>query len=336
MRILITGCTSSQVGGNPRYRYATQAPIYERVLSGLGHEVDRRPVEPGENLDGYHRVIVFVAPGIDVWSIYQLGAWYALDARPDAFLAYEDWQVAKIAGAARTQRDRPRYLWGSSVAQQRRFFDVARKHHQEAIERTVELLALAGEVPWRLIVSVHGYGNAKLLEPILPQARRVYALDPTSALHAQGIKKSSLRERAWVLAALGSRERWVKAQRLTWKIIKFGHGGLRVANEMEIVREYARCWGVLAPEYPDPISAAGWWRPRFYYAARAGAVVLCGENDAARSWLSSPYNVGGKGIEGLSAKQRAAVADEQAEWFFRYAWSEEQLRDEMQAMIRRR
>lgn len=317
MRVLVTGGTAIHVGRKDPY--AALGRYVDAGLRALGHVVERRVVVPGEDLAGYDRVLVYLAPLADLHVTYKHGALYALGARPDALLALDDWQVAKAARSARTLVKRDlHYLWRSSIAvgQLRRYGKLS-----AATRRATErgLVELASEEPWprRVLVPLFSWGDAKAL-PLAPFPREVIPLDPSTLLLDE-IENEPLaprkRQRAWVLASLQSHERWLRFQRLSWPIHHLGYDGPRV-DERDVRSRYHLARGVVAPPYPH--TRSGWWRARVVHAAAARAVLLLG-TDALAS--EDAFALTGAEIEALTDVELNRLGEDQHVFVRGAVWS---------------
>lgn len=65
-------------------------------LVDMGHEVEHRVVEIGEDLSQYDEVIVFIAGPRQLVTTTLFNGLWAIAARPDAILAFDDWQVPEL------------------------------------------------------------------------------------------------------------------------------------------------------------------------------------------------------------------------------------------------
>jgi len=98
-KILITGFNAEQ---NERdYFQRKQLKILNshfsliRCLEDMGWQVEQRPVEQGEDLSSYDEVIVYLHSVQSFCQRLYSGLW-AVAARPDCILAFDDWQVDQV------------------------------------------------------------------------------------------------------------------------------------------------------------------------------------------------------------------------------------------------
>ena len=66
-----------------------------RVLEDLGYFVEQRPVSLGEDLSSYDEVIIYIH-SIQAFCQFLWAGLYAISARPDAIIAFDDWQFNQI------------------------------------------------------------------------------------------------------------------------------------------------------------------------------------------------------------------------------------------------
>lgn len=99
-RILITGMNKLQ---NTRNFHVQQqlkvVPSHYSLyncLVDMGHEVTQRETTIGESLSEYDKVIVFIAAPKQFAAISVFNGLWAIKARPDCILAFDDWQVQEL------------------------------------------------------------------------------------------------------------------------------------------------------------------------------------------------------------------------------------------------
>jgi hypothetical protein len=272
-----TGVIRSRLG------YAAAGPLLLAILEDLGHEVEVRPVEPGERLSAsrYDRVIVFVAPILIFGARHAYGALWALHARPDAWVAVDDWQVGYTANSYKTAaRDDCQRLWTALSANNR---PQRRAQLAKAVVRGIDRVCvkLGDQRPW-----------CRALAPLYTGARfdptrfrwpygALRGFDPSPYYRPPEIPRLAKRARRWVLAALSDHDRWLAGVAPTWPVDRYGRksaGQTRVTEAELLARVYPAAWGIIAPPYWH--AGSGWWRARYQHAIAAGSVVLCDPADA--------------------------------------------------------
>lgn len=99
-KILITGFNKNQCTRkfylNQQLKVIPSHYSLFNCLVDMGYEVEQRVVELGEDISHYDEVIIFLAgPRQLVTTVLFNGLW-ALSQRPDAILAFDDWQIQGI------------------------------------------------------------------------------------------------------------------------------------------------------------------------------------------------------------------------------------------------
>jgi hypothetical protein len=100
MKILITGFNKNQC--TRKFYLRQQLKVvpshYSLVncLTEMGHEVDQRQVELGEDLSGYDEVIVFIAGPRQLVATTVFEGLWAISQHPRCILAFDDWQVPDL------------------------------------------------------------------------------------------------------------------------------------------------------------------------------------------------------------------------------------------------
>lgn len=113
MRVLMTGFTSLQVGGTnrPISKIDVPASVVD-ALTALGHVVDWRRVEPGDNLSDYDVAWVNLAPLNSLnGRAGAMGALYALSSGLPCVGYFDDWQFGAVFNGARALVRRPEMLY---------------------------------------------------------------------------------------------------------------------------------------------------------------------------------------------------------------------------------
>ncbi len=321
MKILITGVTNVQT--NHLARYQSSPILIAEGLRALGHEVEHRGVSPdevmrGSWLDRFKRVIVYTAPLNDPYVGWQHGASCVLWKRPDAWLAFNDWQIHRVwSGFKTVHGHNHNYLWHSVMARGRKWRAEALERYRVEIE--AEMAALASD-HWkrRILVPHYPWGDVTQLHNLPPKVDQVSWVDPSSMIPYPKIKRASreLRAKRWVHAALGNQEKWLNKLELRWPIERWGWHTTRL-EEHEVVQRYAENWGMFVPRYR---SSRGWWRTRLNFAAYAGAVALPALDDAIAQTFPRAYGKTHREIEGMTHQQLGELARAQAKVMRHETW----------------
>ena len=100
MKILITGMNKAQCTRKFYLRQQLKVvPSHYSLyncLVDMGHEVDQRMVELGEDLSEYDEVIVFIAGPRQLVATTVFNGLWAISAKPDCILSFDDWQVPDL------------------------------------------------------------------------------------------------------------------------------------------------------------------------------------------------------------------------------------------------
>ena len=344
MRVLVTGMTARHVGRLDPFQGAGGEKIYHacphifvRIARSIGHDVDFREVDPREDLKEYRRVCVFVGPAVDPQMTFVHGALAALARRPDAIAFLDDWKVSTIGSAFRRMAARGRkYLWHSAFAAERPLRDFAYKDRavRKLIEDEVDRLA---DQPWdrRVVVPLHAWGDHDEI-PGCPASSERSWLDYTPGLtyppDLTSLVRKSKKERSWLLATLGTRERWVSSQAPRWPVVRYGYKAERL-SQADVMRRSCGHWGSLAPKYPH--ARASWWRPRFVYSAKTNTVVACDADEGIAKAAPQLYGLAVRYVEGFSDSQLRDLARAQSKFVRDRSWTWGDLSKAVHELLRR-
>jgi hypothetical protein len=343
-KILITGMNAAQCKRD--YFLKQELSIVPshysliRCLEDMGFEVEQRPVLLGEDLSQYHEVIVYLH---SVQSFCQRlwGGLYAIAARPNAILAFDDWQVNQIYDAFINYLDDLKD--DDTKAFRQYFFDLYQgKETQEIVksykEKYIEACQTVLNKQNRLLISAFAGGNLDLLN-LKWQTDRVFAFNP-NPYHLNRRSDNNFGEPANILAftenSIDSNDKsftwnfaslvqnktgkWLKVQNPeSWKwSIKY-YGQRRGENKQERLTESLMCkvfmemWGCLMPGYFH--SGSGWWRARPLQVADAGSILVC--DDAEGAVYGEAYvGVRAANIEAMDKSQLKAFAQLQRECLY--------------------
>jgi len=338
VKVLVTGATARHVGRldplagdrSDKKAYHACPHIFADACRRLGHEVEFRPVDPGESLADFARVCVFLGPLVDPQMTYVHGALAALARRPDAIAFLDDWKVGTIQSSFRRMAMRDHfYLWHSTFAASRPL-----RNHAFGlpIGRMIErLVGEMAEGPWkrRVVVPLHPWGDPSIIKGC-PEGERTW-LDYTPGLTppvdladvVKRVIRRRAKKKAWLLATLGTRESWVERQDLSWPVVRAGYKAVRLSQD-DVMRASAGFFGSLAPKYPH--ARASWWRPRFIYSAWTQTVVHCDPEEGIAKEAPGLYGLSPKFIEHLTPSRLIELARAQAEFVEDRSWTWSELR----------
>lgn len=332
MKILVTGMNAPHINSDRvPLRYATGLRVIVETLK-LHHEVEWRPVIPGEDLRPYHKVLVALGPPNALTAQYTYGAMWCLGRDPDTVdLVLDDHQTHQVLSGFKTvNRDHDR-LWKSILNRKGRAEVEKDPSIARVIEESVETLATASPWPWRVWAPMFPAGRADPDKLGLP-AKSWVVFDPTTWWYHANFRMSrhSLsaeeRERVWVSASLLDKSPWLLRQRREWETICLGSKklGQPRLKEEQVLRLYGACWGVIS--CPHRHAGSGWWRARYAFAALMGAVVLADHRES--SLLGDSYKLSSAtAVEKMSTDELRALAEAQSAELSRQAWKFDQLQE---------
>ena len=340
MKILVTGMTPTQAGRPGRFQWLTVPALLAEALRAGGHEVEHREYVPGEDLRPYGAVLIGLVP---VSSIAARHVYGTLDlitrchggAVPVVRYYVDDWQFDKIMGAARNKHKQG----GANL-----FTTIKGRTHREWAETPEGRLQVAlgceilATTEWPTTISVaYPWGDTSKL-PTLPAEKMIY-IDPSALCwdkYTFFAAPTEERVKRWVFGTLSDQRKWIESQHFTWPVEMVGPpptGAERTLKEPELIQLVAESWGALTPPY-RALAGTGWWRSRFLYTAKAGAVNYLDPTDAvligpATAWAANNLC----SLETLPPDRLADLARVQLEELRAVTWSREQLVEEMFAAV---
>lgn len=272
-------------------------PSHYSVLRGLrdmGYEVIQKEVKLGEDISGYDEVIFYMhSPQSFCQNLY--AGTYALSQRPDAILAFDDWQVDQIYGGIRgfaenlTRDDDYAFRQYLLDLQQTKYPIETLNKHRTDFAKGCEIML---EKSNRLLISAFDRGDLSLLN--LDWApERVFRFNP-NPYHSNRTPANNFhsgvtsifdaaidfedKQKVWNFASLVHKKtkKWLKEQNPEWPLKSYGARAKEEKSERitedEMCRRYAEQWGCLMPGYFH--SGSGWWRARPLQVADTGSILI--------------------------------------------------------------
>ena len=350
MKILITGCNKLQTTENFYLRQQLNVvPSHYsliRCLRDMGYTVEQRLVEIGEDLSDYDEVIVFLASPRQALQLAFYNGLWAIAARPNCVLAFDDWQVEDIfKGIASC--DCAENLLKEFTINQNKMCDPKcsrelLKPYTEALLQAVRQISLKSN---RLLISAFAGGDLSRLisypvglitrynpNPYHRNRRpgdygdiEIDQLPEMEQLLVPSVENDfidpSAKERKFNFSSLvqGKTAKWLKKQRVTWPIEHFGSRKEKQVRltEGDMARVYARQWGCLMPGYDH--AGSGWWRARPLQVADAHSILI-GEPAEMYVYYRDHKLAGLKAsdIESLSNKELESIALLQKKLLYKY------------------
>lgn len=307
-KILITGMNAAQCKKD--YFLGQELQVVPshysiiRCLEDMGFEVEQRAVSLGEDLSQYHDVIVYLH-SIQAFCQRLWGGLYAVAARPDAILAFDDWQINQIYKSFIDYQED--LVTDDDRAFRQYLFDLYQgKETTEQVKSYRNMYAEACKIVLskknRLVISAFARGDLSLLG-LEWDPDRIFAFNPNpyhlnrkpdnnfgEPLSIMSFVEESVNPEdkllEWNFASLVQNKtgKWLKAQNTnSWKWPINYYGQRRGENKQErltesdMCRVYAKMWGCLMPGYFH--SGSGWWRARPLQVADAGSILICDDRE---------------------------------------------------------
>jgi hypothetical protein len=338
VRILITGLTPQQCGNGTRHGYRAVVDLYAAALRWAGHTVDHRAWTPGDDLTQYDAAIIGIVPfnSIAARHVYVVCDVIGRARQSGCGLVFmvDDWNFMTLRTSVRS----------INKDTQRLFTTIKGRTYREWAETPdgramIDLVMNAMDTrPWPATLfpafSWGDHSRFKLHGAAEIPAREIVALDPTVFADPYELVKAvpDERKRSWVMGTLSNQQPWIAKLGLTWDVNYVGAKASkaeRSVKESELIQMYAESWGVLSAPYKR-ILGTGWWRNRFVYAARAGAVLMCDPAEAPQ--LGPAYQLD-HAVEILSNDELTELAVAQADALRAHVWPADQLVSELERVL---
>ena len=307
-----------------------------RCLEDMGYEVEQRPVQLGENLDHYDEVIVYIH-SIQAFCQFLWAGLYAVHARPNCIIAFDDWQFKQIYSTIETYKEK--LIEGDEGVFRQYLFDLWQgKEDPETVasyrEQYINACNIITSKENRLLVSAFAGGDLSTLD-LGWKEENVYQYNPNPyhlnrrADNGYGTGSISLdnffgddipeKEMKWNFASLVQEKtrKWLKAQQpddWKWEIVYYGAKRGKYKSERktepEMVKVFEQQWGCLMPGYFH--AGSGWWRARPLQVADAGSIII-GDKPEMMVYYQDDALAGLKvqDVEAMDATQLAATAKAQ-------------------------
>lgn len=329
MKVGLTGVTPIGVNSpHRRTNYWDLPHSMKAALEAAGHEVVwGKPLDVLEARPDYLIAQICDPRAIVANHIYDLA--YVIEKHEargrDWCFSMPDWRIPQcLKGLAYLAR-RPSYLEFPSHPQRAEMVERSPDRHRP-LERLVQRLC-DGDWPVTVIDAFDWGSDAPMLvnkSNFGPNS--FYRVDdlPYYPVPERTVPEET-RERAWSYAVLWDYAWWGERLNNTWPIITLGQP--KRLPEQELLVEYQRRWGLLAPQYD--FRGAGLTRPRYKHAARLGLVLYADPGEI-------PYPAYDKQISEIEAMWPAELRElalKQAEAFDSFAGTEEELQRRMVELV---
>jgi len=345
MKILVTGMNKNQVTEN--FYLGQQLKVVPshysllRCLRAMGHEVEQRYVEIGENLSKYDRVICFLASPRQALQLAFYNGLWAIHATPKdkLILAFDDWQTEGIFKGILSCTDEESLLKEFTINQNSTDPKISRELLEPHTDILLKAVDYIGDKRARVLLSVFAGGDLSKLIDYPNQLLFGYNPNPYHRNRIPGDRgdidrvdmmyfesemlptfeedyiKPSDKERKFNFASLvqGRTARWLKKQNVSkWEIEYFGSRKEKQRRlvEGEMCQVYAEQWGCLMPGYEH--AGSGWWRARPLQVADAGSILIGEYEEMILLYNNSKLaSLQASDIEGLNDDELLSIAQAQ-------------------------
>lgn len=315
MKVLATGFSPPQCGRPTQTGYEHVSDLWVKGFRAGGADVEHRRVEPNEPLEGYDVALIGLVPPNSIAARYMYTALDVIARAHESgcglIFYVDDWRYYAIKNGLRVTVKNPR----------RRLIETQMFDNfwcrdwaiTEGWDRVCYMLECLNALPWpTTLIPAFNWGDHTKL-PTLP-TREMAVIDPSAFARKYVIDRAAdeTRRRAWVMGTFSDQRHWIDALDLTWEHDYIGtrrsKAEGKAIKEPVLVSSYGQSWGVLGAPYGH--AGSGWWRNRFVYAAKAGAVMLADPVEVAG--LGPGYHHPSHVIESMTHHELRITADAQA------------------------
>jgi len=358
-KILVTGFNKMQCTEDfffrQQFKVVPSHYALLRCLCDMGYEVEQRAVALGEDLTSYDEVIIYLhTPQAFCQNLYS-GA-YALSQRPDAILAFDDWQVDQIYRGLRAFKKN--LADKNDLAFRGYLIDLQNTQYSaETLKSYTSNFEAAAEIIFEknstLLISSFDKGDLSLLNldwnpdkivrfnPNPYHYNRTpdnnFMSDITTIFGNDVAPEDKLEE--WNFASLVQKKtlKWLKLQNVTWKVNRYGarRGAEKTKRltEDQMCRVYGEQWGCLMPGYFH--SGSGWWRARPLQIADVGSILI-GDQKELFVYYQDQFLASRRAedVEAMDLSQRASFAKQQRDALYdNHPLDKAVTRNELETMI---
>jgi len=268
-----------------------------RCLEDMGWEVEQRAVTIGEDLSKYDEVIVYLH-STNAFCQHIYDGLYAISARPNCILAFDDWQINQVLNGIYRYRaelvdkisDPYRdYIFNLYIGDSSK--EKVISHEQDYINACNIIISKTN----RLMICAFAGGDLNKMN-IGWNIERMFQYNPNPynmnrrpennfGEDAPALSmffdtsENIVKNRSWVFSSLmhDKTRKWLEKKNAKWPINIYG--SRRGKNKSERVIEPEMCkvyqanWGCLMPVYYH--AGSGWWRSRVQQVVDVGSILFC-------------------------------------------------------------
>lgn len=358
MKILITGFNNEQVHRDYFLRKEIKVLLNHysliRCLEDMGHTVEQRPVNIGEDLSVYDEVILYIH-SIQGFCQRSFDGLWVLQARPDCIVAFDDWQVIDIFRTIKNYRDD--LLEDENRAFRQYLFDLyqgttSKEKIVSMKNQFIDACDVALAKKNRLLMGVFKGGDLDLFGLEWPKDR-VFTYNPNAynlnrrpennyglggGFFADEVVRPENKKEEWIFASLVQLKtrKWIQDLKIEkWPIQYYGQrrGELKDkrVTEPEMCKVYNETWGCLMPAYYH--AGSGWWRGRVQQVADVRSIMVCDDREG-RVYGEAYVGVRPEDVENMDVSQRAALAQAQHDCLYdNHPLDKEEQKRDIQAIL---
>jgi hypothetical protein len=281
MKILVTGMNKQQCTEN--YYKTSQMKIIPSHISllaclrDMGHTVEQRIINIGENLSSYDKIICYIHNPSGFAGFVYNALWLINERKDDVILAFDDWQIDSI------------YKGISSLSDETKLFREFVRKSQENIPDNIEdytdkmLSGIDVIISKKNKMLISAFSNGDLTKLLDYDKDKLYSFNPNPYhINIQADFFFGEKEKVFNFAGLmqDKTKKWLKSQDISgWNLKQYGSrkDGQDRLTEPNMVNVYAQQWGILMPPYNH--AGSGWWRARPLQVADAGSIIIGGKEE---------------------------------------------------------
>jgi hypothetical protein len=272
----------------------------------MGYKVEHRAVDIGEDLSSYDHVICFLSSPNQLVSVKFYNGLYAIYARPDSILAYDDWQIKGIYESLLKCKDESK-LYADFI------LNVTKSTREELSKYSKEFLKAIDIIESfknKILISAfdnshieNSDGLSLLFKNLSVNIDNVYTYNPNpyhrnrtpknfgnegdedpdyveSFLDLDFCKQTVVKRRRFNFASLvqSKTKKWLNKQGAVfnktvsiknWPVDLYGSKSIDQdrLTEGQMCLVFEKDWGCLLPSYDH--AGSGWWRARYQQCADA-------------------------------------------------------------------
>ena len=308
-----------------------------RCLEDMGWEVEQRAVTIGEDLSNYDEVIVYLhSANSFCQNIYD--GLYAISARPNCILAFDDWQINQVLDNIRRYRDElvtkirdpyRDYIFNLYIGNSSK--EKVMKHEQDYINGCDLVLAKNN----RLMICAFTGGDLNKMktgwsiERMFQYNPNPYNMnrspnnnfgeDATALSMFFDTAENVIKTKSWVFSSLmhDKTRKWLEKKNTKWLVNIYGSRRGKNKSERviesEMCKVYQKNWGCLMPVYYH--AGSGWWRSRVQQVVDVGSILFC-EDTEGKIYGEAFTGLNINEIENMSDTELSLLAKRQYECLY--------------------